>query len=52
MNDADPSFFRITSSCQGERLIADDDLSVVVRDNSGQDLHQRAFASPVLAAEC
>jgi len=51
MDNANAMFFRLASSGELNGLVLHADLSLEVRVDSGEDLHQRAFSSTVFTAD-
>ena len=51
MDDADAGRFGVARAGEADRLAGQQQLAVVVGDHAGQNLHQRAFAGAVLAAD-
>ncbi len=51
VDDPDAGVLGVARARELDRAAVEEDLAVVVGDRAGQDLHQRALARPVLAAE-
>ena len=51
MDNADPTRFRVASSMDDEGLPGEFDLTFVLGDDARQNLHQRTFASAILATQ-